>query len=279
MQSLTQPPRDGAQAALDLTLTFDGHRLRMAGTLERPEWVAKDVCRLLHIHNSGQALSNVVPDDERGLTICDTPGGPQQMATVTEPGLYRLILRSRKPAAERFRTWMVRDVIPSIRRHGCFPPPPERPALPALDLDDPGSLRGLVEGLALRRLADLERIAELEPKAEVYDACMSSADLLTVAQVANILARPGRPLGEVRLFRFLRAQRILQADNRPYQDQIDAGRLVARETVWTKGDGVQRIHVQPLITQLGVDYIRRRLDAVSGQLSLLPGRQEARRPS
>lgn len=265
---------------LDLALSFDGHRVRMVGTAERPEWIAKDACRVLHIHNTSQALSDAgVTAAERGISRTDTPGGPQTVTTVTEPGLWKLVLISRKPAAARFKSWLASEVLPSIRRHGCFPPPPERPTLPALDLDDPGSLRGLAEALVVRRIADLATIAELKPKAEVYDACMSSADLLTVAQVANILARPGRPLGEVRLFRFLRAQRILQADNRPYQDQIDACRLVARETAWTKGDGVQRIHVQPLITQPGVDYIRRRLDAVSGQLSLLPGRQEARRPS
>lgn len=259
--------------SLDLTLTFDGHRIRMVGTAERPAWVAKDLCRVLLIHNSRDALWRAgVTADERGSFQTDTLGGPQEVTTVTEPGLWKLVLISRKPAAARFKSWLATEVIPSIRRHGCFPPPPERPALPSVDLDDPGSLRGLLEVFVARRLADAQVIAVMAPKAETFDACMSSADLLTVAQVANILARPGRPLGELRLFRFLREQRLLQPDNRPYQEHVEAGRFVVRETAWTKGDGVQRIHVQPLITQPGVDYIRRRLDAVSGQLSLLPGR-------
>ncbi len=258
---------------LDLALSWEGHRVRVVGTPEHPAWVARDVCRVLHLHNSSQALADAgVTAAERGISRTDTPGGPQDVTTITESGLWKLVMASRKPAAARFKHWLATEVIPSIRKHGQYPPPAERAVLPAVDLDDPASLRGLLEAFVVRRLADAQAIAVLTPKAEVFDDCMSSADLLTVAQVANILARPSRPLGEIRLFRFLRDQRILQADNRPFQEQIDAGRFAARETPWSTGHGDMRIHVQPLITQPGVDYIRRRLDAVSGQLSLLPGR-------
>jgi hypothetical protein len=49
-----------------------------------------------------------------------TPGGPQQVLTVTEPGLYELIFRSDKPAAQRFRVWIFEEVLPSIRRTGSY---------------------------------------------------------------------------------------------------------------------------------------------------------------
>jgi anti-repressor protein len=255
--------------SLDLALTFEGHRVRMVGTPEAPEWIAADVCVALDLRapNPWKHLPDSCKGKHNGLT----PGGWQKVITINEQGLYRLIALSRIPAAERFRSWLFGEVLPSIRRFGCYPPPSERRTL-QIDLRDP--LQLAVVALELTQIvAEKEaKIAQLEPKARVYDACMSSADLLTVAQVANILARPGRPLGEFRLFRFLRAHRILQADNRPFQDQIDAGRFAVRETPWTKGDGIQRIHVQPLITQPGVDYVRRRLDAATGQLSLLPRR-------
>jgi len=243
----------------------------MVGTPERPLWVAKDACRVLGLHGPSNVARDV-PERERGVVNLTTPGGPQPYLCVTEAGLYRLIGRSRKPSAARFQAWLFGEVLPSIRKHGCYPPP-AGPALPAsVDLRNAKHLAVLMLQLGEIVAEKDAVIAILAPKAEVYDACMSSADLLTVAQVANILARPGRPLGEVRLFRFLRAQRVLQDDNRPFQEQIDAGRFVVRETPWTKGDGVQRIHVQPLLTQAGVEYIRRRLDAATGQLSILPGR-------
>jgi prophage antirepressor-like protein len=47
-----------------------------------------------------------------------TPCVPQPLATVKEPGLYRLTGESRKPEAERFKTWLYREVLPRIRQYG-----------------------------------------------------------------------------------------------------------------------------------------------------------------
>lgn len=114
---------------LSLEITFEGRRVRMVGTPERPEWVAKDVCRVLGLttHNAGQG----VPDDEKGHCAVVTLGGPQEVTTVREPGLYRLISRSRKPSAQRFQQWLFGKVLPCIRRFGCYPEPAEQPVLPA----------------------------------------------------------------------------------------------------------------------------------------------------
>jgi len=255
-------------STLDLSLSFDGHRVRMVGTPEAPLWVAKDACYVLGLRGSSNVARDI-PDHEKGIVNLTTPGGPQPYLCVKEAGLYRLISRSRKPSAQRFQAWLFGEVLPSIRKHGCFPPP-SGPALPAVNLRDLHQLAAIALQLTEIVTEKDAIIATLAPKAEVYDECMSSADLLTVAQVANILARPGRPLGEVRLFRFLREHMVLQHDNRPYQRHIEVGRFVVRETPWTTGDGVQRVHVQPLLTQKGVDYVRRLLDGESGQASLLP---------
>ena len=76
MQSLTQPPRDGAPAALALSLSWEGHRVRMVGTAERPLWVAKDACRVLGLHGPSNVARDV-PEGERGFVNLTTPGGPQ----------------------------------------------------------------------------------------------------------------------------------------------------------------------------------------------------------
>ena len=43
-----------------------------------------------------------------------TPSGNREMTVISEPGLYSLILRSRKPEAEAFKRWVTHEVLPSI---------------------------------------------------------------------------------------------------------------------------------------------------------------------
>ena len=263
-----------------VNLTFDGHRLRMFGSPDRPEWVAKDVCRVLAVHHSADALRNAgVLPDERGSIRVDTPGGPQTVTTVTEPGLWKLVLISRKPAAQRFKQWLAVDVLPCIRKHGCYPAPaaPTAESLAVVDLDSPAQLRELLEALSRRRLADKALIEEqqstivqLAPKAEVFDQCMASDDLLTIQVVAKILNRPTRPCGELRLFSFLRSVGVLQANNQPYQRFIDEGLFAIAEVPWKDKDGKPHVYAQTRVTQKGLAYIHRRLDAEIGQRSLLP---------
>lgn len=58
--------------------------------------------------------------DEKGLSIVETPGGKQELNIVSEPGLYKLIGRSRKPEARRFDRFVRHEILPAIRRTGRF---------------------------------------------------------------------------------------------------------------------------------------------------------------
>jgi len=93
--------------------------VRVAGTAEAPMFCAADVCEVLSIANSRDAL-NALDEDEKGVALTDTPGGMQQMQHVTESGLYHLIFKSRKAAAKRFRRWVTDEVLPEIRRTGTY---------------------------------------------------------------------------------------------------------------------------------------------------------------
>lgn len=84
-----------------------------------PYFIAKDVCDLLGLTNSRKAVKDM-DDDEKGVTIGYTPGGPQEMATINESGLYHLIFQSRKPEAKAFRKWVTSEVLPSIRKNGYY---------------------------------------------------------------------------------------------------------------------------------------------------------------
>ena len=108
-----------------LSLPYDGHTVRVVGTSDSPLWVAADVCDVLGIKKARNALAGLEPDEKDARTV-GTLGGPQEMLVVNEPGLYRLLLKSRKPEAKAFSRWLTHEVLPCIRRHGCYPPPEGR---------------------------------------------------------------------------------------------------------------------------------------------------------
>ena len=94
-------------------------RVRVVECEGEPWFVAKDVCECLELTNTSQTLSHL-DDDEKGIISNDTPGGKQEMSIISEPGLYSLILRSRKPEAKAFKQWIIHEVVPSIRKRGLY---------------------------------------------------------------------------------------------------------------------------------------------------------------
>lgn len=85
-------------------------------------FVAKDVCAVLDIDSSNISRGGYLDEDEKGMYNIQTPGGSQDMLTVSESGLYSLIFRSRKPEAKRFRKWVTAEVLPAIRKTGAYAP-------------------------------------------------------------------------------------------------------------------------------------------------------------
>ena len=98
---------------------FEGYIVRFVGTVDKPEWVAADVCAVLDLSNVSESLSDF-EDYQKGISSVDTPGGVQKMLTVTESGLYALIFKSRKDNAKRFQRWVFEEVLPAIRKQGYY---------------------------------------------------------------------------------------------------------------------------------------------------------------
>ena len=80
-------------------------------------FAAADVCRVLGLGNPAEAVRSL-DDDEKDISNADTLGGPQRAVVISESGLYALILRSRKPAALKFRKWVTGEVLPAARSGG-----------------------------------------------------------------------------------------------------------------------------------------------------------------
>ena len=85
----------------------------------QPWFVAKDVCECLELTDVSKTIS-LLDDDEKGTNSIRTLGGEQQMLVISEPGLYSLIFRSRKPEAKAFKRWIIHEVVPSIRKRGLY---------------------------------------------------------------------------------------------------------------------------------------------------------------
>jgi hypothetical protein len=130
---------------------FEGCQIRVFTDEQGEPWfVAADVCHVLGIGNPRQAMTRL-DDDEKGVISTDTPGGMQPVATVNEPGLYTLVLGSRKPEAKRFKRWITHEVLPAIRRTGSYTVPglaPTPPLLPSDKQDSVGALLLIGQAIA-----------------------------------------------------------------------------------------------------------------------------------
>lgn len=102
-----------------LSFTFDGTQLRAFEEGGESWFVAQDVCAMLGLGNPSSALARL-EDYERCRAVILTNGGPQQLLTVSESGVYFLIFRSRSLRARAFRQWVTREVLPAIRIHGRY---------------------------------------------------------------------------------------------------------------------------------------------------------------
>lgn len=116
-----------------------------------PWFVANDVCRALEIDRT---QIRRLDDDEKGVCSIQTPGGEQKMTIVNEPGLYSLVLGSRKPEARAFKRWITHDVISAIRKTGHYS---VRPDTITIDVDTLKTIVGVTVEETLKRVMPLMR--------------------------------------------------------------------------------------------------------------------------
>jgi prophage antirepressor-like protein len=106
-------------------LDFETHGLRMVMRDGQPWWMVADVARILGHRDATNAARYLRGRDLHTLKG-STNAGTREFLIVNEPGLYRLIMRSNKPEAERFQDWITDEVLPSIRKTGTYTAPSSR---------------------------------------------------------------------------------------------------------------------------------------------------------
>jgi len=99
--------------------SFNNNKIRIIGENNNPMFIASDICKILELSNVSQALS-IIPEKWKGIISNDTLGGKQNMITISESGLYKLIMKSKKPIAETFQEWVCDEVLPELRKKGEY---------------------------------------------------------------------------------------------------------------------------------------------------------------
>ena len=153
---------------------------------------AKDVAKSLGYVNPRKAIL----DHCRCVTKRDVPhpqssGRLLEMSFIPEGDVYRLIVGSKLPAAEKFETWLFDTVVPSIRKYGMYATTPmlrqfqENPELIRLVCE-----RMLTEKDRADKLD--KKVTELQPKADFFDAFVNPDDCTNIRTTAKELGVPER---------------------------------------------------------------------------------------
>lgn len=202
------------------TLTRDGE----------PWFVANDICKCLDIANSRDAVANL-DDDERGVVTADTLGGPQDVNVISESGLYALIFKSRKDAAQEFRKWVTSEILPSIRKTGKYAVKPERKTdWPALreKIDTMKLMLDEAQAGKDARLLILGKLIMEESGFDVLEAChidlsqSTGEPSITTAEVAASLGKSWTDSGvkfcltQIGLLRYFRHEYELTTEGKRY---------------------------------------------------------------
>lgn len=101
--------------------SFEGNGVRVFGTRYDPWFVGIDVAKVLGYKRPHNAISRYVDeDDSLKWGVIDALGRMQETILINESGMYALIFGSDLPEAKRFKRWVTHEVLPSIRKHGCY---------------------------------------------------------------------------------------------------------------------------------------------------------------
>lgn len=210
-------------------------------------FVATDAARMLGYAKPSNAVSAHCKGAlKRGIP---TSGGVQQMNVIPEGDLYRLIVNSELPSAEKFESWVFDEVLPAIRKTGGYhvPQSPEEQMA-----------QGLLAAQKLLAEKD-KRIEEMRPKEIFADAVSVSKTDILIGDLAKLIKQNGHDIGQKRLFSWLREKGYLIKRkgldwNMPTQKAMEMKLFRVKETVVTHSDGHTTVSKTPKVTGKGQVY-------------------------
>lgn len=221
-------------------------------------FVGKDVAQALGYSQTAKAVREHVKDNHKGMSVLDTPGGKQETTIIDEAGLYSLVMRAKTEKAEAFQEWVTGEVLPAIRKHGGYLTPDKIEQA----LTDPDTIIKLATTLKEERAVRQQAEASLQaakPKVLFADAVSASDSTILIGDLAKILKQNGHPIGQKRLFCWMREQGYLikraGADyNSPTQRAMEMGLFKIKETAISHSDGHVSVSKTTKVTGKGQQY-------------------------
>jgi len=230
-------------------------KVRTAGTTDNPLFCLADVCNAL-----GLQQGHVRERLDKGVVSTEplvTAGGVQNANFVNEDGLYDVILDSRKPEAKAFRKWVTKEVLPSIRKHGAY----MTDNIIERTLADPDYLIQLATALKNERQKRIEAeqsVKDAQPAITFTKAVSGSVSSCLIGELAKLINQNGTPMGEKRLFLWMRDNGYLgtkgERYNIPNQKYVDMGLFELKKGVRSGSNGVLHTTITTKVTGKGQVY-------------------------
>jgi prophage antirepressor-like protein len=105
---------------IDEHFNYTNKEIRVVGSSDEPWFVVKDICQILGLKNTTDAIGNIPKKWRSSETLKCVNGQSMNMLTISEAGFYQLIMRSRKKVAEKFQDIICEEILPSIRINGQY---------------------------------------------------------------------------------------------------------------------------------------------------------------
>lgn len=235
---------------------FEGNTVRTVTINKEPYFVGKDIADVLGYSRATKAIQDHVDEEDKDVVpVQDSIGRKQETPIINESGMYSLVLSSKLPSAKKFKHWVTKEVLPTIRKNGAYLTDKK-----AYDVThDKGALADLLfqAGNQLKE-KDLV-IEEMKPKALFADSVAASHTTILIGEMAKVLRGNGVDIGANRLFRWLRKNGYLinrkGTDwNMPSQKAMDLGLFKIKETSISHADGSVSISKTTKVTGKGQQY-------------------------
>lgn len=223
----------------------------------KPLFCGSDVAKALGYMRPADALAQHCKGSVKRRLL--TAGGEQDAKFIPEGDVYRLIARSKLPAAERFEKWVFDEVLPSIRKNGGYIVGQETMTDDELLANALMVAQRKIEARDKQIEVQEKQIEAMHPKALFADAVSASKTSILIGDLAKLLKQNGVDIGQKRLFQWLRENKYLISQkgasyNSPTQRSMEMKLFEVKETTITHADGHITINRTAKVTGKGQVY-------------------------
>lgn len=211
-----------------------------------PYFVGNDIARSLGYRKPTNAINQHCKGTlKQGIL---TNGGNQQMNVIPESDLYRLVVNSELPEAEKFEKWIFEEVLPTIRKHGAY----MTPETIEKTLTDPDFIIQLATQLKEEQIINQKQqqiIGELKPRADYTDRILKNKGLVTITQIAKDYGMSGQEMNN--LLHELKVQYKQSGQWLLYKDHQGKGYTHSETIPIIRSNGMEDIKMNTKWTQKG----------------------------